>query len=205
MWNSPQFLPQETKPRVCLVTNDPYKYQNGQLTPILQIPRWAGNSHLQLHSTTTAAGDAGEDDSNEDVKGENDARMAVLVLLTMASLGEPIKVLVSYFLRTLQLLLLPFPPLLPQQPFYHWRELPQVSFLSRQKFCWDKHTFVVTKDVFCCNGSMLVTKKTFETNKIMFVATNICHGKSFATTNMCLSWQKFFCYDKTFVATTIFF
>ena len=23
----------------------------------------------------------------------------------------------------------------------HWRELPQVSFLSRQKFCRDKHVF----------------------------------------------------------------
>ena len=25
---------------------------------------------------------------------------------------------------------------------YHWRELPQVSFLSRQMFCHDKHVFV---------------------------------------------------------------
>ena len=25
---------------------------------------------------------------------------------------------------------------------YHWRELPQVSFLSQQKFCRDKHVFV---------------------------------------------------------------
>ena len=44
---------------------------------------------------------------------------------------------------------------------YQCRELPQVSFLSRQifvttntclsqqKFCQDKHTFVATKDVFC--------------------------------------------------------
>ena len=62
---------------------------------------------------------------------------------------------------------------------YHWRELPQVSFLSRQKyachlsrknyvcrdktrqkFCRDKHTFVATKDVFCRDKHMFVATKT---------------------------------------------
>ena len=39
---------------------------------------------------------------------------------------------------------------------YRWRELPQVSFLSRQKFCSDKHTFVMTKDVFCSDKHVFV-------------------------------------------------
>ena len=190
-------------------TNNPYKYQDGQVTPILQIPRRAGNSHLQLHATTTAAGDAGEDDGNKDAKGENDARMAVLVLLTTASLGKPIKVLVSYFLCTLQLLLLPFPPLLPQQPcYYHWRELPQVSFLSRQTFCWDRHTFVITKEVFCRNRSMLVTKKLLRqtkwcllrqisvTAKVLSPQTCVCRDKSFFVTTKLLLLQPYFSCDK---------
>ena len=83
---------------------------------------------------------------------------------------------------------------------YHWRELPQASFLSRQKFCRyrdkhvsfgptklclprqnyvyrdkiflsqrtrvrrNKHTFVVTKDVFCRD------KHVFVATKIILVA-----------------------------------
>ena len=27
---------------------------------------------------------------------------------------------------------------------YHWRELPQVSFLSRERFCCNKQVFVAT-------------------------------------------------------------
>ena len=81
---------------------------------------------------------------------------------------------------------------------YHWRELPQVSFLSWQNFChnkhvffWrDKHMFVVTKHVFCHNKSMLVVTKIF------------CHDKhNFVATNIILSWQKF-CHDKHTLAMT---
>jgi len=50
----------------------------------------------------------------------------------------------------------------------HCRELPQVSFMSGQKFSRDKHVFVTIKHVFCRDKSMLVTKK-----KIVFVATKI--------------------------------
>ena len=38
---------------------------------------------------------------------------------------------------------------------YHWREMPQVSVLSQQNFCHDKHMFVMTngcvmtKHIFC--------------------------------------------------------
>ena len=36
--------------------------------------------------------------------------------------------------------------------YYHWWELPQVSFLLQQKFCHDKH-------IFCHDESMLVMTK----------------------------------------------
>ena len=52
----------------------------------------------------------------------------------------------------------------------HWQELPQVSFLSRQKFCHDKHTFVMTKVMFCRNKHMFVVTNTFVTTKIILVA-----------------------------------
>ena len=49
----------------------------------------------------------------------------------------------------------------PKPVYYHWQELPQVSFLSQQKFCGDKH-------IFCqniCHDKHL----------------NICHDRSFVT------------------------
>ena len=73
---------------------------------------------------------------------------------------------------------------------YHWWELPQVLFLSRQKFCHNKHkdVFIMTKHIFCHDKSMLVTTKLL--SRHIFVATN-----------MCLSQQRF-CLDKhTFVTT----
>ena len=53
--------------------------------------------------------------------------------------------------------------------------------LSGQRFCRNKHAFVTTKDVFCCDKSKLVQQ--------IFVATNIF-----------LSWQK-----TCFVKTNMFF
>jgi len=94
---------------------------------------------------------------------------------------------------------------------YHWLEMPQVSFLSRQTrvchnktrllsrhkhacrdkrfvaasmFCRDKHVFVTTKHVFCRDTSMLVATKVLS-RQVCFVATNMC----FVATNMCLSRQ----------------
>ena len=67
---------------------------------------------------------------------------------------------------------------------YHWRELPQISLLSRQKF-----SFVTT-------GILLSRQKTC----FVFVATKV---------SLCLSRQAYFCRDKrrvllrTFVATKI--
>ena len=57
----------------------------------------------------------------------------------------------------------------------HWWELPQVSFLSRQKFCHNKPVFVMTKRVFCHDKSVLVATKS------------------------CLSWQNFCRNKHTFV------
>ena len=55
----------------------------------------------------------------------------------------------------------------------------------------------MTKDAFCCNKSML--RQNFCHDKIMFVATCICHDKSFVMTtkkivarNIILLWHKTF-------------
>ena len=57
---------------------------------------------------------------------------------------------------------------------YHWQELPQVSFLYPKSVCHDKS--------FCCD-------------KIIFVATNICHDKFYCDKHV---------FVKTFVMTSIF-
>ena len=51
------------------------------------------------------------------------------------------------------------------------RELPQVSFLSRQRFCHDKHdkTFVVTKLYLSQQNIVVMTKRL---SRQIFVATN---------------------------------
>ena len=81
---------------------------------------------------------------------------------------------------------------------YHWRKLPQVSFLSQQKFCPDKHAFVMTKHIFCRDKSMLVVTKLIMlvVTKLSFVMTDICQdkhnfccNKSFVT-SLLLSQQK---------------
>ena len=61
---------------------------------------------------------------------------------------------------------------------YHWRELPQGSFLSRQKLCCDKH---VCRD-----------KHIFVVTKVLLQQTRL------------LLWWKYACHDKSFVATKIF-
>ena len=53
-------------------------------------------------------------------------------------------------------------------------------------FCHDKH---VTKDVFCCNKSMLVTAK---------LSLNVCRNKCvFVVTSLLWLWQIHVCWDKT--------
>ena len=90
---------------------------------------------------------------------------------------------------------------------YHWRELPQVSFLLWQTFCCYKH-------IFCRNKSMLDMTKVLlrkMSRQNIFVATELwsrqkklwqayfCHNKR--ETHL-LSQQKYACLDKhTFGAT----
>ena len=97
---------------------------------------------------------------------------------------------VTYTANVSFLPLLPPPPLPPSPP-YHWWELPQVSFLLQQRvwnmplsrqnksffatgiffrnktFC---HTFVATKEVFCCDKHMFVMTKLVATKMILVAA-----------------------------------
>ena len=104
--------------------------------------------------------------------------------------------------------------MLPVHVIYHWRELPQVSFLSlqnrsfvttkvclpHQNICLDKILFVATK-YFCRNKSntcpsqqkLCCDKHTFVATKNVFCRSkHVCHDKSklFAT-KLCLSRQIF--------------
>ena len=71
---------------------------------------------------------------------------------------------------------------------YHWRELPQVTFLLRQKFCRDKDVFIVTN---MSQHNFVATKHVFSHDKGMLVATKL------------LSQQNIFVTIKCFVATKI--
>ena len=69
---------------------------------------------------------------------------------------------------------------------YHWWELPPVSFLLQQNFCFDKHVFVMTKHIFCHNKSMLVATKTFVHDKHIFVMTRLVATDICVVTNIIL-------------------
>ena len=81
--------------------------------------------------------------------------------------------------------------------FYHWRQLPQVSFSSRQNT-----SFVATKvclplQNFCRHKIIFVATKYFCRDKT-FVATSTCIRLSrqqtcFVPTNTCLSRQNYVC------------
>ena len=74
---------------------------------------------------------------------------------------------------------------------YHWQELPQVSFLLRQKFCCDKHVFVAT-------NTCLWQQNT------SFAATKVCLlWQIFVETRLCLLQQKFCCDKHMFVMTKV--
>jgi len=108
-------------------------------------------------------------------------------------------------------------PFLPNRVTYHWRELPQVSFLSRQTFCAclsrqntfllflfsrQKHAIVLSLQIFVVTNVSL-SRQNFCRDKLTFVATNT----SFVATKECFSntfsiLQVKFCRGKhTFVAT----
>ena len=67
--------------------------------------------------------------------------------------------------------------------YHHWRELLQVSFLSRQKHVCHNNTFVATNIFF--------SRQKFCYDKHNFVATNVfCHEKGFVEASILLSQQK---------------
>ena len=70
---------------------------------------------------------------------------------------------------------------------YHWGELPQVPFLSRQKFCRDKHVFVATKHV-CVPRKYLSRQAYFCRDK-----KRVCRDKSKLVVTKLLSRQKYIC------------
>ena len=77
---------------------------------------------------------------------------------------------------------------------YYWRDLPQVSFLSRPTFCREKKK-KKRKDFFFLQQNIFVASKTFFT-------TNICRDKrNFVATKACLSRQNFCRNKHMFVAT----
>ena len=74
---------------------------------------------------------------------------------------------------------------------YHWRELPQVSFLL-----WQNTSFVMTKvclpwENFCLSQNVC--------HKYLSRQTRVSHDKGFVMTSILLSWQK-----TCFVATNVF-
>ena len=69
---------------------------------------------------------------------------------------------------------------------YNWQELPEGSFLSRQKFCRNKLIFVLATKVFSQQAYFCQDKHTFVTTKDMFVVTNTCFHKTFITTKIIL-------------------
>ena len=68
--------------------------------------------------------------------------------------------------------------------------LLQQKLLPWQNFYHDKHIFVATKDMFCCDKYVCCDGSKLVTTKIIFVATKTC-----------LSQQKLCRHKHTFVAT----
>ena len=77
---------------------------------------------------------------------------------------------------------------------YHWGELPQVPFLSRQKFCRDKHVFVATKHVF------VPTKYLSRQAYFCRDKKRVCRDKSKLVVTKLLSRQNYVCCDKSIFA-----
>ena len=63
--------------------------------------------------------------------------------------------------------------------------------LLRRKFCWSKHTFVMTKDVFCHDKHVFVatTKNTLVASKIILVAAATNDIESRIMSVLCLAFQ----------------
>ena len=93
---------------------------------------------------------------------------------------------------------------------YHWRELPQVSFLSRERFCPDKHVFVATNMCLSHDKARLLSRQKYSCReKITFVATKQtcvlspkayfcrdCRDRSLLVATNVLLRQNYICRDK---------
>ena len=89
--------------------------------------------------------------------------------------------------------------ILSRQAYFYRDKLPQVSFLSRQKYvCRHKNcqhkTFVMTD--ICCDKHNFVTTSLLLSRQaatsIIFVAKkNVCRHKTFVTTNICCDKHNF--------------
>ena len=99
----------------------------------------------------------------------------------------------------------------------HWWELPQVSFLSQQKFCRDKHVHLLSWQKYACRyktwqifvaTNTCLSWQNFYHNKLTFLLlwqAHVCHDKTclknmLAAIKLCL----LFCHDKSFVMTNVF-
>ena len=91
------------------------------------------------------------------------------------------------------------------QDYYHWRELPQVSFLSRQSFlllsrqrvCRNKTGLLSRQKYGCCDKTFVETKLKNSQNIFYLSRQN----KSFVAIKL----RKYhFCRDKSFFATNVF-
>ena len=98
--------------------------------------------------------------------------------------------------------------------WYHWQELPQVSFLSRLKFCHNKSMLATTKLLFqqnyVCRDKIFLSQQTqkFCHDKHTFVTTKnefCCNKHVFIATKIFLSRQSFGCNKIMFVATKYVF
>ena len=78
---------------------------------------------------------------------------------------------------------------------YHWRELPQVSFLLSQKFC-----FVMTKYVLCHDKSMLAATKLCLSQQNTFVMTKVLLRQAY----FCCNKRRVFPWQKTCLSQHIF-
>ena len=99
-------------------------------------------------------------------------------------------------------------PFLPNRVTYHWRELPQVSFLSRQKFCAclsrqnpffprQKHAIILSRQIFVVTNVSLSRQTYFCRDKHVFCRDKSMLFKYFQyTSSKVLSRLAYFCCDK---------
>ena len=102
-----------------------------------------------------------------------------------------------------------------QPRYYHWLERPQASFLSRRKFCRDKHVCIATTNPAAPIlspplGRRVCRAQNRPSPRLSLRQNYACRNKTFVATKLCLSRQNIFvatngCRDKyVFVATSIF-